>query len=80
MVAHVTGDSRVPRSVPCVQCGQEFTMYLSPKDMFDWLSGSGYIQDLMPYLSDGERELLISGTCSHCFDSMFGLDIDDIEE
>lgn len=79
MVAHITGDSRIERLIPCVQCGQEFSVYLSPKDMHDWLAGSGYIQDLMPYLSPAERELLISGTCGPCFDSMFGLDIADDE-
>lgn len=26
------------------------------------------IQELFPYLSDGERELLITGICSECFD------------
>ena len=77
MVAHITGDSRLPTLIPCVQCGQEFTVYVSSQDMRDWLAGSGYIQDLMPYLSPAERELLISGTCGPCFDSMFSLDMDD---
>jgi len=26
----------------------------------------------MPYLSDNEREVLISGVCGTCFDDMFG--------
>lgn len=77
MVAHVTSDSRVPRLYPCIHCGQKFTVYISQKDLDEHEAGSGYIQDLMPYLSPGERELLISGTCGPCFDSMFGLDIDD---
>jgi len=40
-------------------------------DMLDWLSGQGFIQDVMPYLSDAERELLLSKTCGDCFDKLF---------
>jgi hypothetical protein len=35
-----------------------------------WQSGD-YIQDALPMLSADERELLISGICGHCFDTMF---------
>jgi len=52
---------------------------IDPQDFFDWHNGEGFIQDLMPYLSTGERELLISGTCGRCFDEMFPEDVD-IEE
>jgi hypothetical protein len=46
------------------------------EDMVSWLSGSGYIQDIMDYLTPAERELLISGTCGKCFDTLFSpLDI-----
>jgi hypothetical protein len=44
---------------------------INPQDVIDWQAGK-YIQDAMPYLSKGERELLISGTCDECFDKMFG--------
>ncbi len=29
-----------------------------------------HIQDVMPYLSADDRELLISGVCGKCFDEM----------
>jgi hypothetical protein len=46
-------------------------------DIADWKMGSGLIQDLMPYLSEGERELLISGFCGSCFNQIFDLDMDE---
>lgn len=42
--------------------------------MKEWQAGGGYIQDLMPTLTAGERELLISGTCDSCWKEMFGED------
>jgi hypothetical protein len=45
--------------------------------MVDWLSGSLPIQDAMPYLTDGERELFLSYTCNDCFNNLFGLDNDE---
>jgi hypothetical protein len=47
------------------------TIFYNREDMVDWLSGSLPIQDAMPYLTIGERELLISGTCNDCFDILF---------
>jgi len=31
------------------------------------------IQDAFPYLDNGERELMISGTCNACWFDMFGI-------
>lgn len=78
MVAHVSNGLRYPLEVPCVHCGQIFMVYVCDEDMQEWLTGEGFIQDLMPYLSAGERELLISGNCSRCFDKMFDNE-DDVE-
>ena len=60
--------------VPCFNCGVEYVLHYNRQDMIDWLSGSLLIQDAMPYLTSGERELLLSNTCDSCFDNMFGLD------
>jgi hypothetical protein len=46
-------------------------MLVNPKDLSDWKSEKKYIQDAMPYLSDSEREILISKTCGECFDKIF---------
>jgi hypothetical protein len=57
--------------VRCEHCGTYFTIFYNREDMVDWLSGSLPIEDAMPYLTVGERELFISGTCNACFDLMF---------
>jgi hypothetical protein len=66
----------------CVHCGITYTILASHDDVEAWLSGSGYIQDVLGYLSKAERELLISGTCDNCWKNMFGedFDVDDDEE
>lgn len=63
-------------NIQCKMCGNIYSIMYNREDMVSWLSGSGYIQDIMDYLTPGERELLISGTCGKCFDSLFSpLDI-----
>jgi len=59
--------------VQCRQCGVVYNILANRDDIQDWLSGSGYIQDILGYLSAGERELLISGTCDNCWKLMFGV-------
>ena len=63
--------------VRCGMCCRYFTIFYNRKDMVDWLSGSLPIQDAMPYLTDGERELFLSYTCNDCFNNLFGLDNDE---
>jgi hypothetical protein len=58
--------------VQCEHCGIAYSILANEEDMFAWLSNSGYIQDLMPYLTAAERELLISGTCDYCWKLMHG--------
>lgn len=37
----------------------------------EWLSGRGLIQDLLPELSDNDREFLISGVTPEEWDAVF---------
>ena len=64
--------------VKCRLCYGNYYVFLMKEDYTNWLSGNGdvFIQDIMPYLSAGERELLISSTCSDCFDKLFPPDLD----
>ncbi len=57
--------------VQCRMCGLTYSLIYNREDMIDWLSGSMFIQDALPYLSASERELLISGTCEDCFEVLF---------
>lgn len=59
-------------NVQCVHCKKEYALFLNENDYSEWKEGNGFIQDKLPYLTAGERELLISGTCDSCFDNMFG--------
>ena len=69
MVA-LTGRNNTITAV-CRKCGTSHSLLVNISDVAAWKSGT-YIQDAMPYLSAGERELLISGTCDDCWEKMFG--------
>ena len=43
----------------CSNCWRYFTVYYNREDMLDWLTGTLPIQDAMPYLTAGERELFL---------------------
>jgi len=64
-------------SATCSVCGCDYSIRVNPDHIMQWQCGIGYIQDIMPYLTSGERELLISKTCGSCFDLMFDLDDED---
>ena len=64
--------------VQCKHCGVVYQIIAEREDIDSWLSGSGYIQDILSYLSAAERELLIRGTCDICWKSMFGSDEDEV--
>jgi hypothetical protein len=44
---------------------------VNPDDYISWELGVGSIQDLIPYLSDNDREFILSGITSDEWDSVF---------
>jgi len=68
--------------VTCRYCGITYQILADREDLDSWMNGSGYIQDILGYLSAAERELLISGTCDNCCKNIFSqdFDVDDDEE
>lgn len=64
--------------VQCKHCGVVYQLIADREDVERWLSGEGYIQDILHYLTASERELLISGTCDNCWKGMFGEDDDEV--
>ena len=54
----------------CQKCNTWYTLSFNEDDMFAFLSGEA-VQNALPYLSSGERELLLSNICGSCFDKMF---------
>ena len=56
--------------VTCMFCGNVHNVLLLAREYDAW-QGGALIQDAMPHLSAGQRELLISGICETCFDETF---------
>ena len=56
--------------VQCRICKDLHHVQFNGHDYVDWQDGK-YLQDAMPYLTEDERELMISQICGPCFDSMF---------
>jgi len=57
--------------VVCRICYTRHNIKADAKKYHSWNNGEGYIQDILPELSAGDRELLISATCDDCFSKMF---------
>lgn len=55
----------------CPFCGKESSILVRDEDFEAWQNGA-LIQDVMEYLDSSERERLISGICSDCWNKMFG--------
>lgn len=55
----------------CPFCGRGNEVEVNEIDYLDWDDGV-HVQDAFPYLSAGEREMLVSGICPDCWDKMFG--------
>jgi|TARA_R110000751_G_scaffold227971_2_gene329709 hypothetical protein len=60
----------------CVKCKSVHILLVDSVDFSRWKGGE-LIQDVMPYLSADDREILISNICGLCFDQMFGEGEDD---
>ena len=57
----------------CIRCKDTHVLMVSNHDLKRW-EGGELIQNAMPYLTAGEREILISGVCEACFGKMYGED------
>lgn len=49
---------------------------VNPDDFMAWEAGFGNIQEIMPYLSDTDREFILSGITEEEWDEMFA-DVDE---
>ena len=65
MTTAVVAFSRV-----CVVCGVE-TQLAVDRELYRRWRGGEYIQNVFPDLSEDERELMISGTHSECWDTLW---------
>lgn len=55
----------------CRYCREPERIDMHAEDWARWKGGE-YIQTAAPYLSPEQREMLISATCSFCWEKMFG--------
>tara|TARA_Y100000817_G_C16807512_1_gene522680 strand:+ start:358 stop:579 length:222 start_codon:yes stop_codon:yes gene_type:complete len=58
-------------AIECWNCLQTHVIEVSSEGYAEWQGGE-LIQEALPELSAGERELLMSGTCDPCWDELFG--------
>ena len=56
--------------VECLHCDHTEQIHVRERDYDSWHNGN-LIQDVMPYLSAEQRELMISGTCDKCWKEFF---------
>lgn len=54
----------------CIQCKKEQVVEILAPELYQYRKGQ-LIQDSLKSVSSGDREFLISGICSTCFDEMF---------
>ena len=67
--------------VSCVSCKKTYTLKVNIEDYFLFDSPNRpHIQDIFPYLTPAERELLLSGMCEECWNKMFTIEDEDLEE
>ena len=64
------GRKKMIVEVACCICNKDHSIKVPLAGHAQWMDGE-LIQDALPELSSGERELLISGTCDDCWDEMF---------
>ena len=59
--------------IRCVNCGKTHTVFVNNEDWEEYYNTNPrrYIQDIFPYLTPGERELLISNVCPDCWEDIF---------
>ena len=54
----------------CKYCDYKETITVPEADYISWHNGE-FIQDAFPYLTAGQRELMLSNTCDDCWNRFF---------
>ena len=62
----------------CPICRKSNLINVCSDDYEAWQNGT-LIQDAFPYLSAEDRECLMTGFCSECWDKMFGMEEEEEE-
>ena len=74
----MTKERNVALATQCVLCGTTHEVMVDLKDAQEYMSPNRrHVQDIFPYLTPEERELLISGICPVCWELMFACEEDE---
>ena len=63
----------------CKYCDYKEIITVPEADYISWHNGE-YIQDAFPYLTAGQRELMLSNTCDTCWNKFFPMYVRNFEE
>ena len=64
----------------CRKCGKVYEFPVFVDDLEKYTTRQMNIQDALPYVSPGYRELMISHICPICWDELFGNDEEEYED
>ena len=56
--------------ITCQLCQKLYIFYVDREDLYKVLNREAYCEDVLNYLTDNERELILSRTCGSCFDKL----------
>jgi hypothetical protein len=57
--------------VECSMCSETYELKMNYYDYVKWCKRLTTVQTIFPYIPAAERELLITGICPSCWNSMF---------
>lgn len=55
----------------CIHCNESYEIVVTERQYTRRRTTNDYVQDIWPELTSGQREMIISGTHSDCFDQIF---------
>ena len=65
----------------CLMCTEQHTIKVREEDYIMYNSPNRpHVQDIFPYLTPAERELLISGFCEKCWEKLFPTEPEECEQ
>jgi len=70
----------VELELQCKYCDYEELLNVPESDYNAWAGNGVPIQEVFDYLSAGQRELMISGTCDTCWNKFFPNTEGDVED
>ena len=73
-------ESMITIKTTCPFCRKKGAVAVWSADYAKWAANNAPVQDAFPYLSANERESLMTGICSNCWDSLFSASEEEEEE